>query len=79
MQEKNNDKIWSTRLTNVACVPEVFDFREIIYLCTYKFDLTKKTIRLSAKDTSISLSLETFRWILKLLITDYICQTQIVF
>jgi len=33
MRENNSNKIWCSGLANVACVLEVFDFRENIYLC----------------------------------------------
>jgi hypothetical protein len=29
-EEKKNDRLWTTGLVNVGCVPEVFDFKELV-------------------------------------------------
>lgn len=63
-KENNNNKVWTSGLENVACVPEVFDFREIIHLCANNFDSKIRTIVLLEK--MIPLNLKAFRWIFKL-------------
>jgi hypothetical protein len=30
LEEKKNNRLWTTCLVNVGCVPEVFDFKELI-------------------------------------------------
>lgn len=69
-QQKKRNNIWPTRLTNTVCVPKVFDFREIVYLCAHKFDLKTKKITLVTKNTKISLTIEVFSRIFKLPILD---------
>lgn len=32
-KEKKSNKIWTTILENVACVPQIFGLREIVCLC----------------------------------------------
>ena len=43
---------------SVSCILEVFDFNGIVYLSIDKFHLATKTIKLSANDSGISLSVE---------------------
>jgi hypothetical protein len=33
LEEKKYDRLWTTSLVNVGCVPEVFKFKEIISWC----------------------------------------------
>lgn len=53
-EEKKGDKIWSTGLVNVGCVSEVFDFIEIVYLCTNNFDFRKREIKLAVIKVSLN-------------------------
>jgi len=33
LEHKKNNQIWMTRLVNVGCIPEVFDFMELVSWC----------------------------------------------
>jgi hypothetical protein len=33
LEEKKKNRLWTTGLVNVGCVPEVFDFKELVSWC----------------------------------------------
>jgi len=49
---KNNNKIWTSELANVACLLAVFDFREIVHLYGKKNRLRNKKICATSKNNS---------------------------
>lgn len=64
---KNNKKIWTSGLANVACVLEVFKFKEIIYFCARHFNPKERKIKVGVNKNLIPLTLKAFKHIFKLL------------
>jgi hypothetical protein len=58
--EKELNKVWSSSITLVGCVPEVEDFKELVLWCTDKFDTERRIIQIQGKPP-ISLSPSVFR------------------
>lgn len=50
LEERKNDKIWNMALVNVACVPKLFEFKEVVYLYARHFDLNTMTIKIGIKN-----------------------------
>jgi hypothetical protein len=48
-EEKKNDKLWTTGPVNDGCVPEVFDFKELITWCARRFDPRTRMIKVITK------------------------------
>jgi hypothetical protein len=49
LEEKKNDRLWTIGLINVGCVPEFFDFKEIITWCAQMFDSMTRMIKVTTK------------------------------
>lgn len=64
MDKKNSKKVSTSGLANAACVPKVFDFKDIFHLCTKKID--SETIKIMLRMKKISLNAKTSRQIFKL-------------
>jgi hypothetical protein len=54
-EQKLKNKIWMTGLVNVGCMPEVFDFRELVSWCACRFDSKSRTIRVAVEGKNPSL------------------------
>lgn len=64
IEEENDNNIWTIGLANVACAIEIFDFKEIVYICVNNFPSRTRTIMLEMK--KIPMNPKAFRWIFTL-------------
>jgi len=60
-KQRQRNKIWNTVLENVACVPEVFDFKGIVHLCEKRLDLKTRTININSNKNLMLLTPKSFR------------------
>jgi hypothetical protein len=63
--EKNSNKIWTSGIASAGCVPEVYDFKELISWCIDKFDKEQRIIQLQG-ESPISLAPSTFKRMFRL-------------
>jgi hypothetical protein len=59
-----NEIIWTSGITRVGCVPEVFDCKELVSWCADKYISGQRIIRLR-DHSSVSLSPQVFRQMLR--------------
>jgi hypothetical protein len=48
-EEKKTDKLWTTGLVNVGCVPDIFDCKELVSWCARRFDCRTRMIKVTTK------------------------------
>jgi hypothetical protein len=58
--ERKSNQIWTSEITSVGCVPEVFDYKELILWCIDKFDKNQRIIQLQG-ESLISLTPSIFK------------------
>jgi hypothetical protein len=59
-EEKELNKVWSSGIALVGCIPEVVDFKELVLWCADKFDTERRIIQIQGKPL-ISLAPSVFR------------------
>jgi len=63
--ERNGNKIWTSGIALVGCVPGFLNSREIVYWCVDKCDQNQRIIQLQG-ESLVSLSLSIFKKMLKI-------------
>jgi hypothetical protein len=63
--EKNSNQIWTSGISLAGCIPEVYNFKELISWCIDKFDKNKRIIQLQG-ESPISLAPSVFKRMLRL-------------
>lgn len=66
-KEKKNDWLWTIGLINVGYVPEVFNFKEPISWCAWRFNSRTRMIKVTTKSNNqVVITLKVFKKILRL-------------